>query len=116
MSRVSTWRSREFLEMDLRVAECSSVLRKNFSREVMVDEVMEAESSRKALGGSELRGGVDYFMVTDYYYLRPVKFIRLISRDEWLTEIWILIKLLRRIMLNPLSKKKRVGGSKEKSL
>jgi hypothetical protein len=79
MSNVSTGFSLEFLEMDLRVADFSSVLRKNFSREVMVEEVMEAESSRKSLGGSKLRGGVDYFIGSDYYYHRRVKFIRLTS-------------------------------------
>jgi hypothetical protein len=54
--------------MDLLVADFSSVLRKNFSREVMVEDVMEAASSRKSLGGKEVRGGVDYFMGISYYY------------------------------------------------
>lgn len=44
--------------MDLRVADFSSVRRANFSREVIVEEVMEAESSRKRFGGQMGLGGV----------------------------------------------------------
>ena len=47
----------------------------------MVEEVIEAESSRKSLGVNKVRGGVDYFMGRNYYYLRRVKFIRPTSRS-----------------------------------
>lgn len=62
MSSTSAYRSRESREMDLRVADRSSVLRANLSREVKVEEVIEAESSRKSLRGKTHRGGVDSFM------------------------------------------------------
>jgi hypothetical protein len=52
--------------MGRRVADRSSVFLVNFYRDAMVEEVMEAESSRKSLGGNAILLGGDCCM--DQYY------------------------------------------------